>query len=228
MLRLDFRDPEPRVIDISPKGGVVATLQESKIECLGSEKVAPHTRVAPLIYAGPRMRIYIIFCCDIRGARSCFYLRLMELDVSRHYWSCWICGRTRCIRSWSSANASRTSTGIFRHYFGLVTLTKWGRFKASSNAVLLATDIAARGLDIPAVDHVVHYQVPRSADVFIHRSGRTARAMRSGFSLLMCSPEERRVVRALLGHLGRRRCLVNRRSSLNALCRGRGYTRDGR
>lgn len=47
LLRLDFRDPEPEVIDLSPEGGVVSTLQESKIECLGSEKVTPQTRVVP-------------------------------------------------------------------------------------------------------------------------------------------------------------------------------------
>ena len=70
--------------------------------------------------------------------------------------------------------------------------------------MLLATDVAARGLDVPAVDHVVHYQVPRTADAYVHRNGRTARAMRRGFSLLVCGPDERRVVRALLGSLGRR------------------------
>jgi hypothetical protein len=41
LLRLDFRDPEPQVIDLSPEGGVVSTLQEAKVECLSSEKVRP-------------------------------------------------------------------------------------------------------------------------------------------------------------------------------------------
>ncbi|KAG6889410.1 hypothetical protein C0992_005332 [Termitomyces sp. T32_za158] len=77
------------------------------------------------------------------------------------------------------------------------------RFTNTPNSVLLATDIAARGLDIPAVDHVIHYQIPRSADAYVHRNGRTARAMRKGFSLLMCAPDEKRVVRALLGNLAR-------------------------
>jgi ATP-dependent RNA helicase DDX24/MAK5 len=77
------------------------------------------------------------------------------------------------------------------------------RFKATPHGVLLATDIAARGLDVPAVDHVVHYQLPRTADAYVHRNGRTARASRDGFSLLMCAPAERRVLRALLGSLGR-------------------------
>ena len=69
--------------------------------------------------------------------------------------------------------------------------------------MLLATDIAARGLDIPAVDHVIHYQVPRTADAYIHRNGRTARAMRKGFALLMCAPDERKIVKGLFGNLGR-------------------------
>jgi ATP-dependent RNA helicase DDX24/MAK5 len=77
------------------------------------------------------------------------------------------------------------------------------RFKSTPNSVLLATDIAARGLDIPAVDHVVHYQLPRAANTYVHRNGRTARARREGFSMLMVSPDERRVVRTLLGSLHR-------------------------
>lgn len=77
------------------------------------------------------------------------------------------------------------------------------RFKNTQNSVLLATDIAARGLDIPTVDHVIHFQIPRSADTYIHRNGRTARAMQKGFSMLMVAPDERRVVKALFGSLQR-------------------------
>ncbi|POR33839.1 ATP-dependent RNA helicase MAK5 [Tolypocladium paradoxum] len=64
------------------------------------------------------------------------------------------------------------------------------RFTASRSSVLVATDVAARGLDIHAVDQVVHYHVPRSADTYIHRSGRTARGERSGVSIMLCSPDE--------------------------------------
>ncbi|KAG7088202.1 hypothetical protein E1B28_012219 [Marasmius oreades] len=53
------------------------------------------------------------------------------------------------------------------------------RFKSSSKSVLLATDIAARGLDIKGVDHVVHYQVPRSADVYVRRNGQPVREARA-------------------------------------------------
>lgn len=77
------------------------------------------------------------------------------------------------------------------------------RFKNTPNSVLLATDVAARGLDIPSVDHVIHFQIPRTAETYIHRTGRTARAMRKGFSMLMVAPDERRVVSALLRSLCR-------------------------
>lgn len=79
------------------------------------------------------------------------------------------------------------------------------RFKSTPNAVLLATDIAARGLDVPDIDHVIHYQIPRTADAYIHRNGRTARAMREGFSMLMCAPDEKRIARALLLSINRRK-----------------------
>ncbi|CAN6623293.1 ATP-dependent RNA helicase Mak5p [Trichomonascus vanleenenianus] len=64
------------------------------------------------------------------------------------------------------------------------------RFRSEPKGVLIATDVAARGLDIPAVDHVVHYHVPRSADMYVHRSGRTARAGNEGVAVVLCSPDE--------------------------------------
>ncbi|KAI7875570.1 P-loop containing nucleoside triphosphate hydrolase protein [Lichtheimia hyalospora FSU 10163] len=67
------------------------------------------------------------------------------------------------------------------------------RFKASDKAVLVASDVAARGLDIPSVDHVIHYQIPRSGEIYVHRSGRTARANHEGVSLQLCGPEEVKV-----------------------------------
>lgn len=64
------------------------------------------------------------------------------------------------------------------------------RFTSNPNSVLFATDVASRGLDIPSVNHVVHYQVPRTADIYVHRSGRTARISAHGLSLILCDPQE--------------------------------------
>ena len=64
------------------------------------------------------------------------------------------------------------------------------RFVSNASAVLIATDVAARGLDIKDVQHVVHYQVPRTAENYVHRSGRTARAQKEGVSVIMIEPGE--------------------------------------
>ncbi|KAL8573978.1 hypothetical protein ACOMHN_029425 [Nucella lapillus] len=64
------------------------------------------------------------------------------------------------------------------------------RFVERETGVLLASDVAARGLDIKGVDHVVHYQVPFTIENYVHRSGRTARACREGVSVVLVSPDE--------------------------------------
>ncbi|XP_028172581.1 ATP-dependent RNA helicase DDX24 [Ostrinia furnacalis] len=64
------------------------------------------------------------------------------------------------------------------------------KFRDDPHGVLIATDVAARGLDIPDVDHVIHYQVPRTAENYVHRSGRTARASKEGLTILMMEPSE--------------------------------------
>lgn len=64
------------------------------------------------------------------------------------------------------------------------------RFREDPCGLLLATDVAARGLDIPDVQHVVHYQVPRTSESYVHRSGRTARAKKEGLTLLLIEPTE--------------------------------------
>jgi len=63
------------------------------------------------------------------------------------------------------------------------------RFRKSNDGIVVCTDVAARGLDIDGVDTVVHYQLPRSSEVYIHRSGRTARAGKDGVSLALISEQ---------------------------------------
>ena len=82
------------------------------------------------------------------------------------------------------------------------------RFKSSPKSILIATDIAARGLDISNVQHVVHYHLPRTTDTYIHRSGRTARGINEGVSLLLCSPEEQKPLRQMLIKLDKTKYLM--------------------
>ncbi|MDE2633204.1 MAG: DEAD/DEAH box helicase [Paracoccaceae bacterium] len=70
-------------------------------------------------------------------------------------------------------------------------------FKAGEIKVLVATDVAARGLDIPAVRHVYNYDLPNVPENYVHRIGRTARAGADGAAIAFCSPEEMDELKAI-------------------------------
>ncbi|PPR12226.1 MAG: ATP-dependent RNA helicase RhlE [Alphaproteobacteria bacterium MarineAlpha11_Bin1] len=69
------------------------------------------------------------------------------------------------------------------------------QFRAGECRVLVATDIAARGIDIEAVTHVINYELPDEAESYVHRIGRTARAGASGIAIALCDPSERKKLR---------------------------------
>ncbi|KAH8090622.1 P-loop containing nucleoside triphosphate hydrolase protein [Filobasidium floriforme] len=169
--KLDFRDPKPEVIDISPEGRLVATLRESMVECMTLEKDL-YLYYFLLRYPGRSL----VFVGSIDGIRRLIPLfEMLKMPVYPLH---------------SQLQQKQR-------------LKNLDRFASSPNGILIATDVAARGLDIPSVDHVIHFQLPRTADAYIHRSGRTARAKQDGFSLQMVSPEERGVQKALMKSLGR-------------------------
>jgi ATP-dependent RNA helicase RhlE len=70
-------------------------------------------------------------------------------------------------------------------------------FRTGTYPVLVATDVAARGLDIDGIAHVVNFEVPDTPETYVHRVGRTGRAESSGSALTLAAPEELRALRAL-------------------------------
>ncbi|KAK6026701.1 DEAD/DEAH box helicase [Ostertagia ostertagi] len=88
-----------------------------------------------------------------------------------------------------------------------VRLRNLEKFAGDSRSVLLATDVAARGLDIQGIDNVIHYQVPKTAEMYIHRSGRTARASRKGLSVLIVDSKDAHLYRRLCKNLNREKDL---------------------
>jgi ATP-dependent RNA helicase RhlE len=70
-------------------------------------------------------------------------------------------------------------------------------FRTGAYPVLVATDVAARGLDIEGIAHVVNYEVPDTPEAYVHRVGRTGRAESTGSALTLVAPEEARALRAL-------------------------------
>lgn len=77
------------------------------------------------------------------------------------------------------------------------------RFRSRDLTILVATDVMARGVDIPDVSHVVNYDIPQLATEYVHRIGRTARAGRSGDAITFVTPRQRRLLRMIEEHIGK-------------------------
>ena len=167
--RLNFRESKPQFIDVNPLSQMASKLHEGIIECAALEK---DLYLYATLLLRPTTRT-LIFTNSITSARRLFpYLQNLNINAYPLHSQMPQKARLRSVERFSSPS--------------------------SQSSILIATDVAARGLDISAVDLVIHYHVPRAADMYVHRSGRTARAERSGESILLCAPEEVQGVRRLV------------------------------
>ncbi|KAI3631965.1 hypothetical protein MIR68_009801 [Amoeboaphelidium protococcarum] len=161
--RVHFADKQPAIINLTAEGGNMSRkLKECVIKCPSLFDKDCYLYYFLLQYAMfPKVKT-IIFVNSIDGIRRLNpILTLLQI---------------KCNVIHSGMDQRRR----------LISIDKFKR----TCGVLLASDVAARGLDIPNVDHVIHYQVPQTTDLYVHRSGRTARAANDGLSLLLCGPEE--------------------------------------
>jgi superfamily II DNA/RNA helicase len=76
------------------------------------------------------------------------------------------------------------------------------RFASGAIDTLVATDVAARGIDVERISHVINFDPPADSDTYVHRIGRTGRAGRTGIGITLFTPEHRHDVTKLAGHLG--------------------------
>jgi ATP-dependent RNA helicase RhlE len=77
-----------------------------------------------------------------------------------------------------------------------------GAFRSGRFRVLVATDVAARGLDVDGISHVFNFDLPLEPEAYVHRIGRTGRAGATGIAVAFCSPEERGLLRAIERQIG--------------------------
>ncbi|KAJ8130616.1 hypothetical protein O1611_g3011 [Lasiodiplodia mahajangana] len=160
--KLNFREEKPKFIDVNPISQMAHGLKEGLVECGAMEK---DLYLYALLLLNPKIRT-LVFTNSISAARRISPM-LQNLNLNSHTLHSQMAqkARLRAIERFTSTPDGQSS-------------------------VLIATDVAARGLDIPNVDLVIHYHVPRDAAAYVHRSGRTARATRTGLSILLCAPEE--------------------------------------
>ncbi|MDF7801519.1 DEAD/DEAH box helicase [Pontiellaceae bacterium B1224] len=74
-------------------------------------------------------------------------------------------------------------------------------FTSGETPILIATDLAARGIDIENISHIINFDLPNETETFVHRIGRTARAGASGIAISFCDPTEKGYLRDILAHL---------------------------
>ena len=112
-------------------------------------------------------------------------------------------------------------------------------FKAKRTRVLVATDIAARGIDVDDLSHVINYEIPNIAETYVHRIGRTGRAGASGIAISFCDNEEREYVRDITKLIGKQIPIVEEhpfkmgtpvppRESSHHRSNGNGQNRSGK
>ncbi|GAB7349335.1 hypothetical protein MBLNU459_g8470t1 [Dothideomycetes sp. NU459] len=176
--KLNFREEKPKYIDVNPISQMAAGLKEGLVECVGLEK---DLYLYSLLLMHPNLRT-LVFCNSISAVRRLTpFLQNLQLPVLPLHSQMIQKARLRSIERFSANQ-------------------KPGQPKTNgkTGSILIATDVAARGLDIPNVQLVIHYHLPRAADTYVHRSGRTARAGETGSSILICAPEEVLGVRRLV------------------------------
>ncbi|KAK5135795.1 hypothetical protein LTR08_004622 [Meristemomyces frigidus] len=171
--KLNFREDTPKFIDVNPINQLASGLKEGLVECVGTEKDL-YLYALIMLHVNTRT---LVFTNSIDAVRRITPL-LQNLGVP-----------AVALHSGMVQKARLRSVERF---------TQGGLTGQPSSSVLVATDVAARGLDIKNVQLVIHYHLPRAADSYVHRSGRTARAGQPGSSILICGPEEVAGVRRLV------------------------------
>lgn len=177
--KLNFREEKPKFIDVNPVSQMAEGLKEGIVECAAMEKVQSADTLSmdftltlfqdlylyTLLLYHPKHRT-LVFTNSISAVRRLTqFLQALQLPALALHSSMAQKARLRSVERFSSPTADPST-------------------------ILVATDVAARGLDIKGIDFVIHYHAPRTADTYVHRSGRTARAGASGKSVIICAPEE--------------------------------------
>lgn len=186
-----FGMKNPKVFDITSQSGVAEKLIEARILCSLDEKDF-YLYYILVNYPGRT----IVFCnsidCVKRNASVLTHLNMSPIVM-----------HGKMEQKQRLKNLERFELSFY--HFSVFNLNFSCSFQKSEDSVLMTTQVAARGLDIPNIQHVIHYQVPTTGEDYVHRSGRTARADKEGLSILIIEPEEVKYFVKLQKTLGRSR-----------------------
>ncbi|KAI4273053.1 MAG: hypothetical protein L6R38_006442, partial [Xanthoria sp. 2 TBL-2021] len=166
--RINFSTP-PNFIDASPTSHLPTSLKSYILSCHALEKDL--YLYALILTHFPNART-LVFANSIHAVRRLVpFLQNLDLQVYGLHGQMPQKARMRSVERFTAGDQKNTKA------------TKKGN-------IVVATDVAARGLDIPSVQAVIHYHLPDAANTYVHRSGRTARKGNAGISVLLCAPNE--------------------------------------
>ncbi|CDO93223.1 unnamed protein product [Kluyveromyces dobzhanskii CBS 2104] len=184
MTKIQFKS-KPVIIDTNPEHKVTSQVKESLIECLPMERDL-YVYYFIMMYPGTTL----VFCNAIDSVKKLnAFLNNLKISSFQIHSSMAQKNRLNSLEKFKAKSETNSKAGV--------------------PTVLIASDVAARGLDISNIKHVLHYHLPRSADVYIHRSGRTARGESEGVSVMICSPQE------AMGPLRKLRKVLSTKKSTN-------------
>ena len=158
---------DPMQISISPEAPTVEKIAQ---KCMFVEKGSKDSLLVHLLQNHPEWYRVIVFARTRHGADR-IERKLSKVDISA-----------------AAIHSDKTQNQRTRALQG---------FKSGKVRVLVATDIASRGIDVPDVDLVVNMELPVETESYVHRIGRTARAGESGMALSFVAPEERNLLKAV-------------------------------
>jgi ATP-dependent RNA helicase DDX24/MAK5 len=175
-----FRSKNPKIIDLTEEARMPSTLNELAVRCTKEEK----DLYMYYYLRSKKGESMIIFSNSITCTKRISSI-LEFLKIKNYILHSKMQQRARL------KSLDRFKKAVLNIESGDVT----------DGAILVCTDVAARGLDIPNVQNVLHYQSPFNAEIYVHRSGRTARIGASGESLALLAPEDERNFRIICGVL---------------------------
>ena len=159
--------PNPVRVEVAPQSTPIERIHQ---ELYRIDKRRKGALLKELLAAHPEMQKVLVFCRTKHGADK--IVRVLEK------------AGVKCAAIHGNKSQNRRQEAL-------------GNFKQEKIRVLVATDIAARGIDVDDVSHVFNYDLPNEPETFVHRIGRTARAGKDGVAIAFCAPDEEQDLRAI-------------------------------
>ena len=159
--------PNPVRVEVAPQSTPIERIRQ---ELYRIDKRRKGALLKELLAEHPEMKKVLVFCRTKHGADK--IVRVLEK------------AGIKCAAIHGNKSQNRRQEAL-------------GNFKCEQIRVLVATDIAARGIDVDDVSHVFNYDLPNEHETFVHRIGRTARAGKDGVAISFCSPDEESDLRGI-------------------------------